>query len=93
MHNPVDSNLRWADARILIVDDDPSNARLLSRILGRAGYRDVHVLLDGRRAMGVYAELEPALVLLDLARTARACERRLQRNARAAQHARPRSAT
>lgn len=66
MHDSLKSDLRWADARILIIDDDPSNARLLSRILVRAGYRDVHMMTDGRRAMAAYGELEPALVLLDL---------------------------
>lgn len=66
MQAPVDSALRWAEARILVIDDVPSNARLLSRVLGRAGYRNVHVLTDGRLVMDAYADLKPALVLLDL---------------------------
>ncbi len=54
------------DARILIVDDEPANVLLLERILKRDGYQQVRSTTDARRALPLFQELEPDLVLLDL---------------------------
>lgn len=53
-------------ARILIIDDEPANVRLLERMLNRAGYRQVTGSTDSRRVVDLYAEVRPDLVLLDL---------------------------
>ncbi len=53
-------------ARILIVDDEPTNVLLLERILGRAGYSQVVTTTDPRKALSLFDEREPDLVLLDL---------------------------
>jgi len=53
-------------ARILIVDDEPTNVLLLERILGRAGYSEVVTTTDPREALSLFDEREPDLVLLDL---------------------------
>src|SRR3990172_10793850 len=60
----------WSDsaggARILIVDDDPADVRLLEMILRRAGYTNLRGTTDARIASGLFAEFEPDLMLLDL---------------------------
>lgn len=54
------------DAKILIVDDQEPNVRLLERILRQGGYGRSHSVLDSRQALAVYQEYQPDLVLLDL---------------------------
>lgn len=53
-------------ARILIVDDEESNVRLLERLLDRAGYDNVIGTTDARQAVPMYSEFAPDLVILDL---------------------------
>jgi putative two-component system response regulator len=57
---------RTADARILVVDDQEPNVRLLQRILARAGYRNVRATTNGRDVAGLFVEFHPDLMLLDL---------------------------
>jgi putative two-component system response regulator len=54
------------DARILIVDDEPANVRLLERILQREGFRNIDATNDPRHFLALYASQEPDIVLLDL---------------------------
>ncbi len=54
------------NGRILIVDDEPANVRLMEEILGRAGYDSVLGLTDARRVLGAFDEFQPDLVVLDL---------------------------
>jgi signal transduction histidine kinase len=53
-------------ARILVVDDEPANVRLLERMLAEGGYRQVKTITDSREVMAVYGEFQPDLILLDL---------------------------
>jgi putative two-component system response regulator len=53
-------------ARILIVDDQEANVRLLEKILSRAGYANLTSIRDSRRVLGSFLEHEPDLILLDL---------------------------
>jgi signal transduction histidine kinase len=55
-----------ADARILIVDDEPANTRILERLLEQAGYAQLVVTNDAREAIPLYEEFRPDVVLLDL---------------------------
>ena len=55
-----------AAAKILIVDDEPANVRLLERLLAASGYPHVDSTTDSREAVGRYRAMEPDLVLLDL---------------------------
>jgi putative two-component system response regulator len=57
---------RLTDARILVVDDEEQNVRLLERTLARAGFTEFRSTTDPRRAPALYAEYRPDLVLLDL---------------------------
>jgi len=53
-------------ARILIVDDEPANVRLLERIVRNAGWTDARSTTDSREAAALHAEFRSDLVLLDL---------------------------
>jgi DNA-binding response OmpR family regulator len=53
-------------AKILIVDDEPTNIDLLQTILHDAGYGFLTVVTDSRRAVSTFADAYPDLVLLDL---------------------------
>jgi signal transduction histidine kinase len=53
-------------ARILIVDDEPSNVRLLERILELNGRPETRSTTDSRETLSILLEFEPDLVLLDL---------------------------
>ncbi|MGK2961951.1 MAG: HD domain-containing phosphohydrolase [Gemmatimonadaceae bacterium] len=53
-------------ARILVVDDDEVNLRLLRRILAANGYNTVHTTTEGSEVVKLVEELQPDLLLLDL---------------------------
>jgi len=52
--------------RILIVDDEPANVRLLERLLQGAGYTQLEKTTDSRQVLALYRTFHPDLVLLDL---------------------------
>ena len=51
---------------ILIVDDEWRNIHLLKRFLSEAGFMNLHTTTDSRQALGMYKQLRPDLVLLDI---------------------------
>ena len=53
-------------AKILIVDDEPTNVRLLERLLQATGYRNLESTTDSRRVLELYQVFGPDLILLDL---------------------------
>jgi putative two-component system response regulator len=53
-------------AKILIVDDEKANIRLLEVVLQQAGYANVHSLSDSRQAVALFRGIAPDIVLLDL---------------------------
>jgi PleD family two-component response regulator len=53
-------------ARILIVDDQESNVRLLEGILRRAGHADFRSTTDSLEVLSLFDDYQPDLVLLDL---------------------------
>jgi putative two-component system response regulator len=54
-------------ATVMVVDDEPSNLRLLEIIVGGAGCPRVHCFRDPTVAVSRFEELRPDIVLLDLA--------------------------
>lgn len=53
-------------SRIFILDDQEANLRLLERMLHSAGYGNLKILKDPRKAVELYNEFQPDLILLDL---------------------------
>ncbi len=51
---------------ILIVDDEPSNLKLLDKMLSGQGYQNLVLLEDPREVLARYHETQPALILLDI---------------------------
>ena len=60
------TNDAWTTAKILIVDDEPANVRLLERLLAMSGYRAIESVTDPRTARDRFRAFQPDLVLLDL---------------------------
>ena len=55
-----------ANARILVIDDEPANLALVAAVLAREGYAEVETLADPQGAAARYLAFRPDLVLLDL---------------------------
>jgi response regulator RpfG family c-di-GMP phosphodiesterase len=55
-----------SDLRIIVVDDDPNNVLLLTRILERDGYTRVEGTTDPSQIISMFAAADADLVLLDV---------------------------
>ncbi len=55
-----------AGERILIVDDEPSNLKLLDRMLRSQGYQTLELVGDAREVLDRYRAARPDLILLDI---------------------------
>ena len=53
-------------SRIMIVDDEASNLRLLEKMLGAQSYQNLALIGDPREVLGQYQAQRPDLILLDL---------------------------
>ncbi len=53
-------------ARILVVDDEEANVRVLLKLLKWAGYENVEGVTDAREAAAAFVDFQPDLLLLDL---------------------------
>ncbi|KQX01608.1 two-component system response regulator [Massilia sp. Root418] len=53
-------------SRVLIIDDQPANLRLLEELLAREGLTHVVGTTDARKALELYAAFDPDLIVLDL---------------------------
>ncbi len=56
----------FADAVILVIDDEPSIVKVVTTILARAGYQRVHGLTEASDAETTMRRIQPDLILLDL---------------------------
>jgi len=54
-----------SQSRLLIIDDEPINVRVLREYLRLAGFSHVEVCGDSREAMELFTKYQPDLVLLD----------------------------
>ncbi|WP_231613448.1 HD domain-containing phosphohydrolase [Halomonas sp. BC04] len=52
--------------RILIVDDEPANLKLLDKMLSGQGYQDCVLIQDPREVLPSYEQQRPDLILLDI---------------------------
>jgi len=53
-------------AKIIVVDDEPMNVELFETILRDAGYSNLRMVTDSRRALATFGNEDPDLVMLDL---------------------------
>ncbi len=60
------TELAHSDAHILIVDDEPSIVRMLTRALENAGYTSVHGYTDPMVAVVDFNDIGPDLIVLDI---------------------------
>ena len=60
------SRITLPPAKILVIDDEPSNVRLLERMLEIFGGLEWRCTTDPREAIPIFAEFQPDLVLTDL---------------------------
>jgi response regulator RpfG family c-di-GMP phosphodiesterase len=56
----------FANARILVIDDEESNVKTLARVLRAAGYQRVSTTTDPTEFLTLYRQQHPDLILLDL---------------------------
>jgi putative two-component system response regulator len=61
----MENNL-LTSAKILIVDDQPSNVALLEGILQEEDFTSFRSIIDSRQASPIFLEYQPDLILLDL---------------------------
>jgi EAL domain-containing protein (putative c-di-GMP-specific phosphodiesterase class I)/FixJ family two-component response regulator len=57
---------RFADAKVLVIDDNAGNLSLLEAILFRAGLKSIYTESDSREVIRRLPELNPDLIVLDL---------------------------
>jgi len=57
---------RLLRARILAVDDQAPNLRLIERLLGSAGFQSIQTTTSGREALAIFEQSPPDLIVLDL---------------------------
>ena len=62
----METALSFQQAKILVVDDEASIVALLEEMLTIAGYTQIRTTTDARRAIVMYQEWRPDLVLLDI---------------------------
>ena len=63
---PARDRIASPKGRILVVDDQWANLRVLETVLDIAGYKNVRCLDDSREVLPVVAEFSPDLIMLDL---------------------------
>ncbi len=54
------------DRKILIIDDEPVNLKLVERLLEQFGYQNMLSISDPRKAVSAFEDYQPDLILLDL---------------------------
>lgn len=57
--------LRSSD-KIMVIDDEPANLKLVKKILNIHGYTEIILISDSREVMEVYQTSQPDLILLDI---------------------------
>ena len=66
MQHPAKATPELADSRILVVDDEADNVRVLAQMLRWAGYQTLDLTSDPFEALRLFEAHAPDLVLLDL---------------------------
>ncbi len=62
----MQQNINYSDAHILVIDDEPTNLKLLDKILRTKGYRNLQLIQDPLQAVAAYQACPADIILLDL---------------------------
>ncbi len=54
------------DGKILIIDDEIGNVRVLERLLKGGNFRNIESVTDSRKAVDTYVQFRPDVIILDL---------------------------
>lgn len=57
---------KFFDAKILLVDDEIGNLKILKRMLNKVGYQNILTAQGGQEGVDLYTEEQPDLMVLDL---------------------------
>ena len=60
------SSLEMDQPRIMIVDDEPINIKVLTRILNSHGYHNIKPITESTQVMDIFKSWQPDIILLDL---------------------------
>jgi len=66
MVSTLSQDAKFTEAKILIVDDEQGNIRVLERMLVAAGYHNITSTTDSRSTPEIYQSMQPDLILLDI---------------------------
>ena len=59
-------NFKYSEAKILVVDDEPGNVRVLERLLRGSGFKNITSTSNGYTSLELYRTYQPDLLLLDI---------------------------
>lgn len=60
------NKFKYSEARILVVDDEPGNVKILERLLRGSGFKNIASTNDGLTSLELYKTYQPDIVLLDI---------------------------
>ncbi len=60
------NKFKYSEARILVVDDEPGNVKILERLLRGSGFKNITSTTDGLTSLELYKTYQPDIVLLDI---------------------------
>lgn len=63
---PLNGAIDSKNSYIFAVDDEAANLKLLDKVLGKQGYKNIKLIQDPREVIHGYLEQRPDLILLDL---------------------------
>jgi cyclic di-GMP phosphodiesterase len=66
MISSLSRDTKFANAKILIVDDEQGNIHVLERMLNAVGYKNITSTTDSRSTPKIYQSMNPDLILLDI---------------------------
>src|SRR3954470_2594926 len=66
LQDPQNATVDVSSAKIMIVDDEPTNIKVVRRLLEIEGYRNFVTTTDSSAALYLLSDQRPDLVLLDL---------------------------
>jgi len=66
MYPYIEDSSKFFSAKILLVDDEIGNLKILKRMLNKVGYQNILTAQGGQEGVDLYTEEQPDLMVLDL---------------------------